>query len=112
MCVGRGADLELAEPGDQTAVQVGTQSFLLVRGDDGRLRAFHNVCRHRGHELLAVGEHRTNAASSARTTPGSTGSKATFGRRRVQHGLPEGDFPFVEARLGGLARLALPQRER
>jgi len=59
MCVGREADLDLANPGDQTAVQVGRQSFLLVRGDDGEIRAFHNICRHRGHELLEVGEHRT-----------------------------------------------------
>jgi glycine betaine catabolism A len=26
-----------------------------VRGEDGALRAFYNVCRHRGHELLPVG---------------------------------------------------------
>ena len=39
-------------------MQVGRQSFLLVRGDDGAIRAFHNICRHRGHELLEVGEHR------------------------------------------------------
>ena len=62
MCVGREGDLKLGAPGDQTAIQVGRQSFALVRGDDDVLRAFHNVCRHRGHELLAVGEHRRQRA--------------------------------------------------
>lgn len=59
MCVGRAADLGLTGPGCQAAVQVGTQSFLLVVGDDSVTRAFHNICRHRGHELLAIGEQRT-----------------------------------------------------
>ncbi len=39
----------------QMAVKVGTTGALLVRGDDGELRAFANICRHRGHELLACG---------------------------------------------------------
>ena len=34
---------------------LGGGSVLLVRGDDGVLRAFANTCRHRGHELLACG---------------------------------------------------------
>jgi Rieske 2Fe-2S family protein len=57
-CIGRAADLGVDRPGDQVAVQVGRQSFLLVRGDDRVVRAFHNICRHRGHELLAVGQTR------------------------------------------------------
>ncbi|HET7173443.1 MAG TPA: aromatic ring-hydroxylating dioxygenase subunit alpha [Nocardioidaceae bacterium] len=54
MCVGRSADV--AEPGDQRAESAGNAGVLLVRGADGRLRAFANTCRHRGHELLACGE--------------------------------------------------------
>ena len=50
VCLGRGEDLP--QPGDQRAVRVGEESALLVRGDDGVLRAFANACRHRGHELL------------------------------------------------------------
>lgn len=52
-CVGRAGGLE--EAGDQRAVTLGRESVLLVRGDDRVLRAFYNVCRHRGHELLPVG---------------------------------------------------------
>jgi Rieske 2Fe-2S family protein len=53
VCVGRADGLEAA--GKQRAVSLGRESILLVRGEDGSLRAFHNVCRHRGHELLPVG---------------------------------------------------------
>jgi glycine betaine catabolism A len=53
MCVGRGAQLPAA--GDMRAEPVGDGSVLLVRGDDGTLRAFANTCRHRGHELVPCG---------------------------------------------------------
>jgi Rieske 2Fe-2S family protein len=53
MCVGRSEDV--ANPGDQRAEGVGASGVLLVRGDDGELRAFANTCRHRGHELLGCG---------------------------------------------------------
>jgi Rieske 2Fe-2S family protein len=39
---------ELADPGQFKTVQVGRESVLVVRGRDGTLRAFLNVCRHRG----------------------------------------------------------------
>jgi phenylpropionate dioxygenase-like ring-hydroxylating dioxygenase large terminal subunit len=53
VCAGLSA--EIAEPGSQRAQQAGTGSVLLARGKDGGLRAFANVCRHRGHELLPCG---------------------------------------------------------
>ncbi len=53
VCVGRADDL--AEPGSQRAVEVGGAGILLIRGGDNELRAFHNTCRHRGHELLPCG---------------------------------------------------------
>ncbi len=49
-CLGLSTDLP--SPGDQRAEPAGDGSVLLVRGDDGALRAFANTCRHRGHELL------------------------------------------------------------
>jgi len=42
---------EVGGPGAFTEYTVADQSFLVVRGDDGRVRAFHNVCRHRGNQL-------------------------------------------------------------
>jgi glycine betaine catabolism A len=45
-CAVRAADL--AEPGAFRKVQIGRESVLVVRGRDGALNAFLNVCRHRG----------------------------------------------------------------
>jgi glycine betaine catabolism A len=53
-CVGRGD--ELVAPGQIRAVEVVGEGVLLARDDEGDLRAFSNVCRHRGHELAPVGE--------------------------------------------------------
>jgi glycine betaine catabolism A len=53
MCIGRSEDL--GEPGDQRAESLGSAGALLIRGQDGVLRAFANVCSHRGHELLPCG---------------------------------------------------------
>ena len=41
----------VANPGDFHETRVGSLSVLLVRGDDGELRAFQNACRHRGSAL-------------------------------------------------------------
>ncbi len=62
-CVGRTGDLAR---GEQRAVSAGSVGVLLTRADDGTLRAFANVCRHRGHELLADG---AGNAESAITCP-------------------------------------------
>jgi phenylpropionate dioxygenase-like ring-hydroxylating dioxygenase large terminal subunit len=43
----------VAEPGDYFEYRCGSYSVLIVRGDDGVLRAFQNVCRHRGNSLCA-----------------------------------------------------------
>ena len=53
VCAGRLADL--AAPRAQKAVRAGSTSVLLSRDADGQLHAFANICRHRGHELLACG---------------------------------------------------------
>jgi Rieske 2Fe-2S family protein len=45
-CVGR-AD-NIPEPGMFFLAQVGTESLIVLRDRDGELRAFYNVCRHRG----------------------------------------------------------------
>ncbi len=41
----------VARPGDYYEHRCGPYSVLVVRGDDGELRAFQNVCRHRGNLL-------------------------------------------------------------
>jgi Rieske 2Fe-2S family protein len=54
VCAGRADGVTV--PGDQRATVVGRAGVLLVRAADGTLGAFANLCRHRGHELLACGE--------------------------------------------------------
>ncbi|HEX5016680.1 MAG TPA: aromatic ring-hydroxylating dioxygenase subunit alpha [Actinomycetes bacterium] len=44
---------DLSEPGAFQTATVGRESVLIVRGNDGVLRAFLNVCRHRGALLCA-----------------------------------------------------------
>jgi phenylpropionate dioxygenase-like ring-hydroxylating dioxygenase large terminal subunit len=43
----------VAEAGDYFEYRCGPYSVLIVRGEDGTLRAFQNVCRHRGNSLCA-----------------------------------------------------------
>jgi Rieske 2Fe-2S family protein len=45
---------ELSAPGDWRKVNIGSQSIVLARGEDGKARAFHNVCRHRGSVLCTA----------------------------------------------------------
>jgi glycine betaine catabolism A len=60
ICVAHAA--RLPNPGDQLAADTGNGGALLVRGDDGVVRAFANTCRHRGHELLPCGSAATAKA--------------------------------------------------
>ncbi len=48
---------QLADPGDHVVGEIAGVPLLLVRGDDGVLRALHNVCRHRAGPL-ALGNGR------------------------------------------------------
>ena len=50
VCVGREADLPAA--GDFFTREIAGDSVLVVRGADGAVRAFFNVCRHRGSRLV------------------------------------------------------------
>ncbi len=47
-----GVEADVAEPGDFVSVNIGGESVVIVRGDDEEIRAFHNVCRHRGSRLV------------------------------------------------------------
>ncbi len=38
----------IPNPGDYRVVEVLGESFVFVRGEDGEIRGFHNICRHRG----------------------------------------------------------------
>ena len=59
-CLGRADDL--ADPGAQRAYAAGSEGVLVTCAEDGRLRGFANVCRHRAHELLPCGASVTKRA--------------------------------------------------
>ena len=42
---------DLPDPGDTVVYDINDKSFLLIRQRDGSVRAFHNVCLHRGRKL-------------------------------------------------------------
>lgn len=44
---------ELPGPGSYVTLQLGAYPVIVVRGADGVIRAFHNVCRHRGQRICA-----------------------------------------------------------
>ncbi|HXF71281.1 MAG TPA: aromatic ring-hydroxylating dioxygenase subunit alpha [Actinomycetota bacterium] len=50
MCVAREETVQ--RPGEYLIVEPVGERLILVRGRDGRLRAFHDVCRHRGSRLV------------------------------------------------------------
>jgi choline monooxygenase len=45
---------KLARPGDHVVAEIAGRPIILVRGDDGTLRGFFNVCRHRAGPLALV----------------------------------------------------------
>jgi phenylpropionate dioxygenase-like ring-hydroxylating dioxygenase large terminal subunit len=49
-----GREEEIPKPGDYLVkdLPVGKTSLLIIRGKDGRIRAFHNVCSHRSNKLV------------------------------------------------------------
>ena len=52
---------DVSEPGQYVSVQAGLNNIFIVMGRDRRLRAFHNICRHRGTQLLRAVGHTQRA---------------------------------------------------
>ncbi len=89
----------VSAPGDFFEHRVGRLSVVIVRGDDGELRAFQNVCRHRGNPLcegsggglteLRCGFHRWtwDLRGALREVP----NRKSFGT------LPNEDYPLFPA---------------
>lgn len=48
-----GHTVELPKKGRYITLQVGAYPIVIVRGSDGALRAYHNICRHRGHKVCS-----------------------------------------------------------
>ncbi len=70
-CVGRAAQVPAA--GDCLHVEVAGERILVLRGRDDRLRAFYNVCRHRGSQLVRS-QPLPDAADPAAVNSGRVGA--------------------------------------
>ena len=57
---------DVPEPGDYFCLDMVGERALIVRGKDGHVRAFHNVCRHRGSRVVA---DETGSCGSALVCP-------------------------------------------
>jgi phenylpropionate dioxygenase-like ring-hydroxylating dioxygenase large terminal subunit len=67
---------EIAEPGEWRTLEYLGESVIVIRGDDGAVRAFSNVCRHRGSRLVDG----TGGCSKVLTCPYHAWSYARDGR--------------------------------
>lgn len=56
-----GRENAMIEPGSYQVEEVGPESIIMVRQDDGSIRAFYNVCQHRGSRLTFATEGTTDA---------------------------------------------------
>jgi glycine betaine catabolism A len=66
-----GREEDVAVPGSYLVVDVAGESVLVVRTREGQLRAYYNVCRHRGCQLVLTGTDGTGCAPELAGTFGS-----------------------------------------
>ena len=55
-----GRESEMPNPGDWQKEDVGPESILMVRQTDGSIKAFYNVCQHRGNQLVSDARGKVN----------------------------------------------------
>ncbi len=55
-----GLAYHVKEPGDYVTAEIGVQSIIMVRQDDGSVRAFHNSCPHRGTRVTEATDGHTS----------------------------------------------------
>jgi glycine betaine catabolism A len=129
---------EIPQAGDYVTVNIGRQAVIVLRDDDEQVRAFHNVCRHRGSRLLndesgsvgniVCGYHKWTYGTDGRLlhaeSQPSAFEKDCFGLKHVPvrnlEGLificladePPADFAEVAAAIGPYLRVHDPRRTK
>jgi nitrite reductase/ring-hydroxylating ferredoxin subunit len=83
---------DVAAPGAYATFEIGDDSILLVRQEDGAVRAFHNVCMHRGNQLCEPGRGRTGLFV-CRYHGWRYGLDGTLHRALDAHTFPQGCSP-------------------
>jgi Rieske 2Fe-2S family protein len=115
ICVGRAE--ELREPGDYVVVTVGAESLVLTRDREGRARAFHNTCRHRGSRLCTAPQGRFAngriVCSYHAWTYALSGELLATPKMALPAGFRREDFPLYAAQVdtwGGFLFVNLAER--
>ena len=92
---------EIAQPGEWRSLEYLGESVIVIRGDDARVRAFSNVCRHRGSRLVDG----SGGCAKVLTCPYHAWSYARDGRLV---GVPHrGEYPGLQPDKLGLVELPL-----
>jgi phenylpropionate dioxygenase-like ring-hydroxylating dioxygenase large terminal subunit len=92
---------EIASPGEWRSLEYLGESVIVIRGDDGAVRAFSNVCRHRGSRLVDG----TGGCAKVLTCPYHAWSYARDGRLV---GVPHrNEYPGLQTEKMGLFPVAL-----
>jgi phenylpropionate dioxygenase-like ring-hydroxylating dioxygenase large terminal subunit len=92
---------EIASPGEWRSLEYLGESVIVIRGDDGAVRAFANVCRHRGSRLVDG----TGGCAKVLTCPYHAWSYARDGKLV---GVPHrAEYPGLEPDKLGLVPIAL-----
>ncbi|MEN3343265.1 MAG: hypothetical protein V7644_2669 [Actinomycetota bacterium] len=92
---------ELPEPGTFLATRAGSTPILVTRARDGELRAFLNVCRHRGFPVAeGQGRRETIQCPYHAWTYGLDGSLRAAPRSEEEPGFPAGELGLVRASVG------------
>ncbi len=92
---------EIAQPGEWRSLECFGESIIVIRGDDSRVRAFANVCRHRGSRLVDG----TGGCAKVLTCPYHAWS---YGRDGRLVGVPHrSDYPGLDPTALGLKPVAL-----
>ncbi|RWR08760.1 aromatic ring-hydroxylating oxygenase subunit alpha [Paenirhodobacter populi] len=103
---------ELTKTGAYATLQVGAYPVIIVRGQNGAVRAFHNVCRHRGQRLCA----KENGTTPKLVCPYHQWTYELDGRllyaRDMQEGFDKADYGLKEVackEVGGMVFICLNQ---
>lgn len=92
---------EISEPGEWRSIDYLGESVIVIRGDDGEVRAFSNVCRHRGSRIVDG----TGGCAKVLTCPYHAWS---YGRDGRLVGVPHRhEYPGLDTDTHGLFPVAL-----
>ncbi len=104
-------------PATSSSYEILDQSVIVLRGDDGEVRAFQNACRHRGVRLVRGPGTAARRGSPARSTAGATARTAPTptsrcASRSASTTCEPGDIDLTPGALRAVGRVRVDQPRR